>query len=240
MRTGSLRTRWSRRRFSEGYAVRISVKISRVCFSGAGRMITSKPCEGFDCIIRPAPSGAGRTTPSQSGHYHLNLSPVANVVLTGVVIMTSWNDIPCRVTDHLWWESTGDRWGPVTGEDVPPWQRACQAYFVGLCLILNKRWKRQWSCRNWRFHDARTYDNTVVSAGTILHANFGIRWYVSLAIVEYDFTDQTRWSQKTLPPPPPTPHPPKKNTTPPKKKHAKCHTNSRLNLFCFSLSKMSL
>ena len=26
---------------------------------------------GFDCIIRPAPSGAGRTTPSQPGHYPL-------------------------------------------------------------------------------------------------------------------------------------------------------------------------
>ena len=27
---------------------------------------------GFDCIIRPAPSGAGRRTPSQPGHYPLN------------------------------------------------------------------------------------------------------------------------------------------------------------------------
>ena len=37
-------------------------------------MITSKPSlrSGFDCIIRPAPSGAGRTTPSQPGHYPLN------------------------------------------------------------------------------------------------------------------------------------------------------------------------
>ena len=36
-------------------------------------MITSKPSlrSGFDCIIRPAPSGPGRTTPSQSGHYPL-------------------------------------------------------------------------------------------------------------------------------------------------------------------------
>ena len=40
-------------------------------------MITSKPSlrSGFDCIIRPAPSGAGRTTPSQSGHYPLKYSP---------------------------------------------------------------------------------------------------------------------------------------------------------------------
>ena len=37
-------------------------------------MITSKPSlrSGFDCIIRPAPSGAGRTTPSQPGHYPLS------------------------------------------------------------------------------------------------------------------------------------------------------------------------
>ena len=37
-------------------------------------MITSKTSQrsGFDCTIRPAPSGAGRTTPSQPGHYPLN------------------------------------------------------------------------------------------------------------------------------------------------------------------------
>ena len=37
-------------------------------------MITSKPSlrSGFECIICPAPSGAGRTTPSQPGHYPLN------------------------------------------------------------------------------------------------------------------------------------------------------------------------
>ena len=37
-------------------------------------MITAKPLlrSGFDCIIRPAPSGAGRTTPSQPGHYPLS------------------------------------------------------------------------------------------------------------------------------------------------------------------------
>ena len=42
--------------------------------TGAGRMITSKPSlrSGFDCIIRPAPSGAGRT-PSQPGHYPLSI-----------------------------------------------------------------------------------------------------------------------------------------------------------------------
>ena len=37
-------------------------------------MIMSKPLlrSGFDCIIHPAPSGAGRTTPSQPGHYPLS------------------------------------------------------------------------------------------------------------------------------------------------------------------------
>ena len=34
-------------------------------------MITSKPEHS---IIRPAPSGAGQTTPSQPGHYPLNIS----------------------------------------------------------------------------------------------------------------------------------------------------------------------
>ena len=40
--------------------------------SGGGRMIALKPSlrSGFDCIIRPAPSGAGRTTP---GHYPLSI-----------------------------------------------------------------------------------------------------------------------------------------------------------------------
>ena len=39
-------------------------------------MITSKPSlrSGFDCIFRPAPPGAGRTTPSQPGHYPLNIT----------------------------------------------------------------------------------------------------------------------------------------------------------------------
>ena len=86
MLTGFPRTRWPRRRFNESYAVRISLKISRICeflvimgimagllgwCTGTGRMITSKPSlrSGFDCIIRPAPSGARRTTPSQPGHY---------------------------------------------------------------------------------------------------------------------------------------------------------------------------
>ena len=43
-------------------------------------MITSKPSlrSGFDCIIRPAPSGAGRTTPSQPGHYPLIRAWISN------------------------------------------------------------------------------------------------------------------------------------------------------------------
>ena len=38
-------------------------------------MMQSKPerSEGFDVIFRPAPEGAGRTTPEQTGHYsHYN------------------------------------------------------------------------------------------------------------------------------------------------------------------------
>ena len=39
-------------------------EIWNVINKGAGRMITSTPerSEGFDCVIRPAPSGAERTT----------------------------------------------------------------------------------------------------------------------------------------------------------------------------------
>ena len=78
------RTRWSRRRFSESNAARISVKISLICvFSvimgimtglhravrptprGAGRVMQSIPerDEGFDVIISPALEGAGRKSP---------------------------------------------------------------------------------------------------------------------------------------------------------------------------------
>ena len=93
MLTGFPKTKWPRRRFSESYAVRISVKISRICefrvimgimtgllgccsSSTVGSRANDyvKTREGFDCIIRPAPSRAGRTTPSQPGQYPLSLS----------------------------------------------------------------------------------------------------------------------------------------------------------------------
>ena len=46
-------------------------------------MITSKHSlrSGFDCIIRTAPSGAGRTTPSQPGHYPPNTKFVLRMKL---------------------------------------------------------------------------------------------------------------------------------------------------------------
>ena len=79
MLTGFPRTRWPRRRFTESYAVRISVKISRICefrvikgiMIGLLGCCSSSTLSGFDCIIRPAPSGAGRP-PSQPGHYPRN------------------------------------------------------------------------------------------------------------------------------------------------------------------------
>ena len=94
------RTRWPRRRFSESYAVRISVKISRICefrvivgiMTGllgccssaperAGRMITPNP--RYARVLTAsfplaAPSGSGRTTPSQPGHYPLSISQVSS------------------------------------------------------------------------------------------------------------------------------------------------------------------
>ena len=82
MLTGFPRTRWPRRRFSESYAVRISVKVSRIWEFRViimGVMTDQLGCCSSstvgsrvnDCIIRPAPSGARRTTPSQPGHYPL-------------------------------------------------------------------------------------------------------------------------------------------------------------------------
>ena len=40
--------------------------------------------QSFDCIIRPAPSGAGRTTPSQPGHYSLD------IFTRYVIIINTW------------------------------------------------------------------------------------------------------------------------------------------------------
>ena len=82
------RTSWPRRRFSESQVTRISVKISRICVfrvimeimtgllgccssstlgSWANDYAKNFTPLGFWCIIHPAPSGAGRTTPSQPG-----------------------------------------------------------------------------------------------------------------------------------------------------------------------------
>ena len=46
-------------------------------------MISSKPSlrSGFDCIICPAPSGAGRTTPSQPGHYPLRIDQISTLLV---------------------------------------------------------------------------------------------------------------------------------------------------------------
>ena len=53
-----------------------------------GRKITSKSSQrsGFDCIIRPAPSNAGRTTPSQPGHYPLNIIECGTPLFVEVTI----------------------------------------------------------------------------------------------------------------------------------------------------------
>ena len=43
-------------------------------------MMQSEPerSKGFDVIIRPAPEGAGRTTPEQTGHYSHYNTELAN------------------------------------------------------------------------------------------------------------------------------------------------------------------
>ena len=102
MLTGFRRTRWPRQRFSESCAVRIFAKISRICefrvimgimtgrlgccsssilgsrvndyvktLATLGFWLHHSPC--------PAPSGAGRTTPSQPGHYPLTNGSQATV-----------------------------------------------------------------------------------------------------------------------------------------------------------------
>ena len=97
---------------------------ARLPDSGAGRMITSKPSlrSGFDSIIRPASSGAGRTTPSQPGHYPLILwenqahgkqprgtaqhikkiprKPITNQLKIAVENQLTIN---CRQSAGIWW-----------------------------------------------------------------------------------------------------------------------------------------
>ena len=55
-------------------------------------MITSKPSlrSGFDCIIRPAPSGAGRTTPSQPGHYPLRKYTDKRLAMVTTLLCSHW------------------------------------------------------------------------------------------------------------------------------------------------------
>ena len=93
------RKRWPRQRFSESYTVRISVKVSRICESRViiGIMTGLLGCcssstlgskandyvrSGFDCIIRPAPSDAGWTKPSQPSHYSLNNKIILQFLMT--------------------------------------------------------------------------------------------------------------------------------------------------------------
>ena len=61
MLTGFPRTRWPRQGFSDSYAVRISVKILRICDF---RAIMGIMTDLFGCF-RPAPSGAGQMITSK-------------------------------------------------------------------------------------------------------------------------------------------------------------------------------
>ena len=72
-----------------------------------GELLTSKPplCSGFDCIIRPAPEGAGRTTPSQPGHYPLS----KHIEATHVKLHNSdaiMSEMAYRITGVLIFNST--------------------------------------------------------------------------------------------------------------------------------------
>ena len=73
---------------------------------------------GFDCIIRPAPSGAGRTTPSQPGHYSLINDLVSSPQPEGearvlwwashVVNETPMTNIEVSISILLWWNQIND------------------------------------------------------------------------------------------------------------------------------------
>ena len=58
-------------------------------------MMQSNPdrSEGFDVIIRPAPSGAGRTTASQPSHYPLNAFVIVliDLPLLGFIVCIKYN-----------------------------------------------------------------------------------------------------------------------------------------------------
>ena len=97
MLTGFPRIRWPRRRFSKSFAVRISVKISRTwefrvimgMMTGVLGCCSSSTLES--CIIRPAPSGGGGTTPSQPGHY-----PLIKLQLSAHAHWKHfWSEYPC-------------------------------------------------------------------------------------------------------------------------------------------------
>ena len=133
MLTGFARTRWPRLRFSESYAVWISVKILRICefrvimgimtgLLGCCSSSTLGSSTNDYCIIRPAPSGAGRTTPSQPGHY-----PLINLCNHYMV-----------TTDTMQWA----QWNSGRGLLNQPWPvipatgvQTCHAREIGQCVI---------------------------------------------------------------------------------------------------------
>ena len=92
-----------------GNLVFYSSSRSRGFLSGAGLR------EGFDCSIRPAPSGAGRTTPSQPGHYPLIIPPMFTWELPpsryqGISPWSSWHCCPTQMLCN--WETVAisTRW----------------------------------------------------------------------------------------------------------------------------------
>ena len=128
MFAGFPRRRWPQLRFSESCAVRISVKISRICefrvimgimtgllgccsSSTLGSRANEYLRSGFDCIIRPVPSGAGRTTPSQPGHYPLTHFTKNHGILTNAntdsktstQVFNSFLAVSLSII-YIWWE----------------------------------------------------------------------------------------------------------------------------------------
>ena len=77
----------------------------RVCLGNNDR--SARVRSGFDCIIRLAPEGAGRTTPEQTGHYsHYNTKLTNSRCFPGnsyriaLSEPQSWPSCSCRSSEH--------------------------------------------------------------------------------------------------------------------------------------------
>ena len=158
MLTGFPRTRWPQLRFSESYVVRISVKISRICEFCLimGIMTSLLGCcssstlgsRANDYIIRPAPSGAGRTTPSQPGHNPLNLTDPA-VCNPPLMPANSSPAFTLKQDIVVWWNI----FNPLNDH----WATKCRSSFAIFTQLPQKQWYGT-GCTSWADYDVYLQD----------------------------------------------------------------------------------